>query len=239
MTDAGGAGGTAVSRLAAVLERISGAAARAGRPAGCARLVVVGKTFPPEDLADVVAAGQVRLGENRVQEAEAKAPHLPATVEWHLVGHLQGNKAARAARIFHWIHSLDSERLGRRLSAAAAAAGRRITLLAQVDFSGAPGRSGVAPEGVADLAASVRGLRAVRLSGLMTVPPQTPTAEGARPFYRRLRELAERLAGQGLLPTPFELSMGMSGDFEVAVEEGATLVRVGTAVLGERPPLRS
>jgi pyridoxal phosphate enzyme (YggS family) len=214
------------ARLASIQGRVAAAAQRAGRAAGEVRLVAVGKTFPVQRLAALVAAGQLRLGENRGQEAEGKAPHRPASVEWHLVGHLQSNKAARAARLFHWIHSLDGLPLARRLASAALAAARPLRELAQVDLAGGTAsRSGLAPGDLPDFLRQARALPGLDLTGLMTLPPLTATAAAARPYFRRLRELATQMAAAGLLPVPWELSMGMSGDYEVAVEEGATLVR--------------
>ena len=223
------------ARLEQVRERIRRAAHRSGRHPDQVRLVAVGKTFPADVLRRAVAAGQRRIGENRVQEAEAKAPELPGEIEWHLVGHLQGNKARRAAQLFDWIHSVDSPRLARRLSESAREAERHLDILVQVDLAGEPGRAGVAPGDLRPLLESIGPLSNLRLRGLMTLPPVTATPGGARPHFRRLRELKESAQRHGLLPERADLSMGMSGDYEIAVEEGATLVRVGSAVFGPRP----
>ncbi|MFQ5767774.1 MAG: YggS family pyridoxal phosphate-dependent enzyme, partial [Acidobacteriota bacterium] len=177
---------------------------------------------------------EFRLGENRVQEAEEKAASLGPDVEWHLVGHLQSNKAARAAALFHWIHGLDSQRLARRLSRAAMASGRRLKALVQVNLAAEPGKSGVAPLQLPELLAGVRNLEGVEVRGLMVIPPAGQ--EYARASFRRLGELAHDAMERGLLPQPLELSMGMSADFEIAIEEGATIVRVGSALFGRRSP---
>ncbi|MFQ5720248.1 MAG: YggS family pyridoxal phosphate-dependent enzyme [Acidobacteriota bacterium] len=222
-------------RLAHVRERIDAAARRAGRDPAGVRLVAVGKQFPVERLRDIVRAGHRRLGENRVQEAESKAADLAAAVEWHLIGHLQGNKARRAARIFDWVHTVDSLAVARRLAAGAREAGRSINLLVQVDLAGTRERSGVPPEDLCALLSDLAREVALPLRGLMTLPPRTPTAEGARPHFRHLAALARSAADEGLLPPHPDLSMGMSADYEIAVEEGATLVRVGSGIFGARP----
>ena len=225
------------ARLEAVRERVRLAAERGGYPADRVRIVGVGKTFPASLLRQVVSAGLRRLGENRVQEAEAKARELSGEVEWHLVGHLQSNKARRAARLFDWIHSVDSIRLAKRLSDAAREAARQLDILIQVDLAGEKTKFGLGPDDLRPALEAVHAMPGLRLRGLMTLPPQIPTAEQARPFFRRLRELGDEARGQGLLAERFDLSMGMSGDYEVAVEEGATLVRVGSAIFGPRPPV--
>jgi pyridoxal phosphate enzyme (YggS family) len=225
-------------RLAEVRRRIAGAEARAGRPPGSTGLVAIGKTFPADVLRTAVEAGQRRLGENRVQEAEEKIPALPADVEWHLVGHLQTNKARRAARLFQWVHSLDSVRLSRRLSEGAVEAGRAIKVLVQVKLAPEETKSGVTPGELPELLEAIGPLAGLDLRGLMILPPLEKDPEEVRPYFRRLRKLAEESAVRGLLPRDFDLSMGMSGDYEVAVEEGATLVRVGTALFGQRPRIR-
>jgi pyridoxal phosphate enzyme (YggS family) len=225
-------------RLAEIRRRIAAAEARAGRPPASARLIAIGKTFPAAVLRQAIEAGQRRLGENRIQEAEEKIPVLPPDVEWHLVGHLQSNKAGRAARLFHWIHSLDSVRLARRLSAAAQDAGRALEALVQVKLVAEESKSGVSPRELPELLEAAGPLPGLAVRGLMILPPLDPDPEETRPYFRRLRKLAEEAANQGLLPAHFELSMGMSHDYEVGVEEGATLVRVGTALFGSRTTVR-
>jgi pyridoxal phosphate enzyme (YggS family) len=225
-------------RLEAVRRRISAAEARAGRPPGSVGLVAIGKTYPAEVLRQALEAGQRRLGENRVQEAEEKIPALPPEVEWHLVGHLQSNKARRAARLFHWIHSLDSARLARRVSEGAVEAGKTVNVLVQVMLASEEAKTGVLPGELPELLSIVGPLPGLDLRGLMILPPLEKDPEETRPYFRRLRKLAEEASARGLLPASFVLSMGMSGDYEVAIEEGATLVRVGTALFGRRKPVR-
>ena len=225
------------ARLEAVRERVAQAAHRSGRHADAVRLVAVGKRFPVSVLRQVIEAGQRRLGENRVQEAEAKAEELDGEIEWHLVGRLQSNKARPAARLFDWIHSVDSARLARRLSGFAEEARRHLDILVQVDLAGTAGRSGVAPVDLLRLLEEIGPQPHLRLRGLMTLPPVTDEPAGARPYFRELRELAGEAQARGLLPERIDLSMGMSRDYVVAVEEGATLVRIGTALFGPRPLL--
>ena len=209
--------------VAAVRGRIAAAAARSGRDAASVTLVAVGKTKPLEDLLAAHAAGVTHFGENRVQEAETKFPLLPAGVTRHLIGPIQSNKAGRAAKIAEVIQTVDSADLARRLARAAEAAGKRLRVLIEVRLGGEATKAGVEPDDVAALADAIRALPALDLSGLMTIPPLGKT----QPHFATLRSLAEKL---GLR----ELSMGMSDDFEVAIEEGATLVRVGTAIFGSR-----
>jgi PLP dependent protein len=224
-------------RVAAVRERIARAAARAGRSAGEVTLVAVTKTHPPEAVREAFAAGVRAVGENRVQEAEGKVAALsdlaPRGLQWHLVGHLQSNKAKKAAALFDWVHSVDGAEVGRRLAEAAQAEGRRVQALVQVDLAGEETKFGLGEGELFPALESLRALPAVALLGLMVMPPYAEDAERARPYFRRLRELRDRAREKGLLEGS-ELSMGMSHDLEVAVEEGATLVRVGTAIFGER-----
>ena len=220
-------------RLQEILRRISTAESRAGRSPGGTRLVAISKTRSADTLGPLIAAGQRRFGENRIQEAAGKIAELAhESCEWHLVGHLQSNKAREAARLFHWIHSLDNVRLAEKLSAASGAQG--LMVLAQVDLAQQEGRAGVSPARLNELLQAAGALPGLTVRGLMVLPPMTEDPRDARPFFRRLRKLAETAATQGLLPTDFDLSMGMSRDYEVAVEEGATLVRVGTALFGPR-----
>ncbi len=219
-------------------ERIGRAASRVGRPAGDVRLVAVSKTHPIERVRAAAAAGQLDFGENRVQEALQKIQSgSDLALRWHLVGHLQANKARKAAAAFASIHSVDRLELLEALDRAAADAGTAPELLMQVDLAGEATKHGA---GVGDLRALVEAAgrcRAARLVGLMLLPPFFDDAELARPYFRRLRELRDGLVGDGVADggTLRELSMGMSHDFEVAVEEGATIVRVGTAIFGQRP----
>jgi pyridoxal phosphate enzyme (YggS family) len=211
------------SRVTEVKRRIAAAAARSGRAPESVLLVAVGKTYPLSDLLLAHAAGVRAFGENRVQEAEEKFPHLPTDAAGHLIGPIQSNKANRAVKVASVVETVDSEDLARRLDRAAAAAGKRLAVLVQVRLGEEATKSGVEPDAAAALVASVKALPALDLRGLMTVPPPGDT----RPHFAALRRLGETL---GLR----ELSMGMSDDFEAAVEEGATLVRVGSAIFGVR-----
>lgn len=209
--------------VAEVRRRIARAAERAGRDPAAVTLVAVTKTRPVEDLLLAHEAGVRHFGENRVQEAEAKFPSLPSGAVRHLIGPVQSNKASRAARIADVVETVDSAAIAARLSRAAAEAGKRLPVLVEVNTGGEATKAGVAPGEVAALVEEVRALPALELRGLMTIPPPGDT----RPHFVALRELARSLG----LP---ELSMGMSDDYEAAVEEGATTVRIGTALFGER-----
>jgi hypothetical protein len=211
------------ARLAEVKGRIASAAARCGRQPEDILLVAVGKTYPLEDLLAAYASGARAFGENRAQEAEEKFPGLPPDAAGHLIGPLQSNKVNRAVKIASVVETVDSLDLGRRLDRAAAASGKRLAVFVQVRLGGEVTKSGVEPAGVAKLVEAVRELPALDLRGLMTIPPPGET----RPHFAKLRELGETLS----LP---ELSMGMSDDFEAAIEEGATVVRVGSAIFGAR-----
>ena len=224
-------------RVAAVRERISRAAERAGRRPTDVQLVAVSKTQPPEAVREAFAAGLREFGENKVQEAEAKIAALADLraqgLHWHLVGHLQANKARKAAVLFDRVHSMDDRRLAERLEQAAAEEGKVLPLLAQVDLAGEETKFGIPESRLFATLDSVRGLKSVRVEGLMLLPPLSNDAEDMRPFFRRLRALRDQAVKEQLL-VGSELSMGMSHDLEVAVEEGATFVRVGTAIFGER-----
>jgi pyridoxal phosphate enzyme (YggS family) len=218
-------------RLADVQARIRAASARSGRPPTAVRLVAVSKTVGVGPIREALAAGVEILGENRVQEARDKISVLPP-VSWHLVGHLQTNKAKLAVALFELIHSLDSVRLAEELDRQGQQAGKRVRCLVEVNVADEPQKSGIAAGEVHDLLRATRSLPAVQIEGLMAVPPFLPDPEATRPYFRKLRELRDRLGGEGYrLP---ELSMGMSQDFEEAVEEGATMVRIGTAIFGPR-----
>jgi len=222
--------------LAAVRERIAAAAGRAGRDPSSIRLVAISKTVPAEYVRAACDAGHLEFGENKVQEALDKmdaTADLP--IKWHLVGHLQSNKAKRVGP-FHTIHSLDSAKLLRAVDVAAAAAGHSIDLLVQVDLAGEPTKHGAREDEVLPIFVAAREMRHARVVGLMLLPPAVGDPASARPFFRALRDVRQRLLDQGTEASMLrELSMGMSHDFEVAVEEGATLVRVGTAIFGARP----
>lgn len=219
-------------RLRAVRERIDAAARRAGRDPAQVQLLAVSKTFPARAVLEAADAGQRCFAENRVQEAEAKIPEVGRDLEWHLVGALQRNKARRAVELFDVIHSVDRPQLAHALQRAADAAGRRPRVLLQVNLDAEDQKSGAAPEALGALLDAVRACPALVPSGLMTIPRACDDPEEVRPSFARLAELAREL--RATEPRLVELSMGMSADFEVAVEEGATLVRVGTAIFGTR-----
>jgi hypothetical protein len=223
---------TLAERLQHVRERVAEAAARAGRPAGSVRLLAVSKTKPAEQIREAYAAGQRDFGENYVQELCAKAAALAdlTDIRFHLIGPLQRNKVKLVVPVVSLVHTVDRASLAEELSKRAAAAGRMLPVLLEVNVSGEASKAGCSPEEAPSLAAAVRELPGVALRGLMTIPPDTEDRELARPYFRRLRELRDALGAD--LP---ELSMGMSHDFEIAIEEGATIVRVGTAIFGARP----
>lgn len=225
-------------RVDAVRERITRAASRSGRPPGDVTLVAVSKTHPAEAVREAYACGLRDFGENKVQEAEAKDRDLAelraAGLRWHMIGHLQSNKAKKAAAFCDVVHSVDGVDLAARLDRAAAEAGRVLPVYVQVDLAREPRKSGVPEDDLFPLLEQAAGLRGLRVEGLMVLPPYAPDPEAARPHFRRLRELKDRARTAGLLVGD-GLSMGMTGDFEVAIEEGATIVRVGTALFGERP----
>ena len=215
---------------------MAAAAGAAGRDPSSIRLVAVSKTFPAQAVRDAYAAGQRDFGENRVQEALQKIGETAdLTIRWHLLGHLQSNKARKAGPAFAMVQSVDSVELIQKLDVAAADAGQAPGLLIQVDLAGEATKFGVVPGEVPRLFEAAAACRAAQVVGLMTLPPVPDTPEDARPYFRRLRELKDEWLAAGV-PAPMlrELSMGMSGDFEVAIEEGATIVRVGTAIFGSR-----
>lgn len=215
------------ANLEHVRERIAAAAARAGRRASDVLLIGVSKTVDVERIRAAVAAGLPALGENRVQEAKGKVAELGRPVPWHLVGHLQTNKVKDALPLFDVIQSLDRLALAQELDRRSRAAGRIVDALLEVNVGVEAQKSGFAPDAIGEALEAIAKLDTLRVRGLMTIPP-VGTAEESRRWFRALRELGER---HGLT----ELSMGMSADFEVAIEEGATMVRVGTAIFGPRP----
>ena len=227
---------TIAGRLTAIRERIDAAARSAGRDPSSVRLIAVSKTFPLAAIREAWAAGHRDFGENRVQEGLRKideASDLP--IRWHLIGHLQTNKARRAVEAFYTIQSVDSVELLEKLDRMAADAGAAPELLIQVDLARESTKFGAPPDEARRLLDAAGRCRAVRTIGLMTLPPLPDTPEDARPWFRQLRELRDRWMADGVPAAMLrELSMGMSGDFEVAVQEGATMVRVGTAIFGSR-----
>jgi pyridoxal phosphate enzyme (YggS family) len=227
---------TIADRLTDIRGRIAAAARSAGRDPSSVRLVAVSKTFSSEAIREAYAAGQREFGENRVQEALQKiGSAADLDIRWHLLGHLQTNKAKKAAPAFSTIHSVDSVELVERIDAAAADAGRTPELLIQVDLAGEATKFGVPPAEVPQLFDAAARCRAARLTGLMALPPVPESPEDARPWFRRLRELRDEWRAAGVPPPMLaELSIGMSGDFEVAIQEGSTMVRIGTAIFGTR-----
>lgn len=212
--------------------RMAVALAQSGRSAGAVRLIAVSKTFPAEAIAEAHAAGQIQFGENRVQELIDKAPRLPTDCEWHLIGHLQQNKVRQALTYAAWIHSVDSLRLLNRINLLATEMGVTPGILLEVNVSGEESKFGLAPDAVEAVLEAGRGGPA-RCRGLMTVAPLEASTSELRAVFAGLRRLRDRLAGNTGLELP-ELSMGMSSDFEIAIAEGATLVRVGSAIFGRR-----
>lgn len=220
-------------RLARVRERMALACARAGRAVDSVELIAVSKTHGPEAVAEAVSCGLRVMGENKVQEARAKIPLCPSGLQWHLIGHLQSNKAHAAVELFDVIHSVDSLKLLHLLDRAGDALGRRVRLLIEVNVSGEASKFGAKPDEVPGLLETANALSRLEVVGLMTMAPLAPEAEKARPHFRRLREYRDRWSASTGTPLP-ELSMGMSHDFEVAIEEGATCIRVGTLLFGAR-----
>ena len=225
--------------IAQVRERIAAAARRAGRNPEEVTLMAVSKTFPAERIREACAAGLRVFGENRVQEFAGKADAVRGlpNAEWHLIGHLQSNKAAKATELFDAVDSIDSVRLAEKLNASAEAAGKTLSVLIEINVGGEQAKSGVAA-GPGELEQILQGAprwKNLAVRGLMTVPPYTEDPEGARAYFRHLREIREGISARRLPAVSMDvLSMGMSHDFEVAIEEGATCVRVGTAIFGER-----
>jgi pyridoxal phosphate enzyme (YggS family) len=220
-----------------IRDRIAAAALACGRQPEEITLVAVSKNFPAECIHAALAAGQFHFGENRVQEAESKIPGFRATpdLRWHMIGRLQSNKAQRAAELFNVIHSVDSIKLARRLSQAAVSLGKILSILIQVDLGHEETKFGAERREVADITSAILNLQGLRLDGLMTIPPFFEEPNRVRPYFAALRELSHSLAGEmpGCLGCG-HLSMGMSHDFEIAIREGATIVRIGTAIFGER-----
>jgi hypothetical protein len=230
--------------IARVQERIAAAAKKAGRDPNGIALMAVTKTMPPERIRAAYQAGLRLFGENRVQEFTEKSDFIADLhgAEWHLIGHLQSNKAAKAATLFDAVDSIDSLRLAEKLDAAAQKAGRTVRVLIEVNVGGESAKSGVAPVSseFEEMLRAAPDLKSLQIRGLMTVPPFTASPEGARPYFSVLRRIRDEVANRKLPSVSMdELSMGMSHDFEVAIEEGSTCVRVGTAIFGARPKMDS
>jgi pyridoxal phosphate enzyme (YggS family) len=221
------------SNLAEIRQRIGAACARANRAAGSVALLAVSKTHPPEAVAAAAAAGLRLFGESKIQEARAKIPQCPGHLRWHFIGHLQSNKCREAVELFAMIQGVDSLALAREINKRAEQAAKTMPVLLEVNAAGEASKFGYHPEQLLAEWRDLAALPRLEIHGLMTVPPYATDPEKARPHFRRLRELKTRC--EELLGAPLpQLSMGMSGDFEVAIEEGATLVRIGTALFGKR-----
>ena len=227
-------------RFCRIHDRIARAATRAGRNPDDVSLMAVSKTQPSASIIEAYRAGQRLFGENRVQEFADKFPALTALTdaEFHMIGHLQSNKTAKAAEIFHAVDSIDSDKLAQRLNDAGQNLGKTLDVLIEMNIGGEKAKSGIAPDHpeLESILTQAPGWPHLHIRGLMTVPPFTEDPEGARPYFRKLRELRDRLAARQLPSVNLDvLSMGMSHDFEVAIEEGSTCVRIGTAIFGTRP----
>ncbi|HEV2329100.1 MAG TPA: YggS family pyridoxal phosphate-dependent enzyme [Verrucomicrobiae bacterium] len=219
--------------LAAIQQRIHAACSRAGRDNQSVMLLAVAKTQSAEAIEEAVRCGQFFFGENKVQEAKAKIPSSPGRAHWHFIGHLQSNKARDAVGLFEMIHSVDSLELAREISKRCEQASKEMSVLLEVNVAGESSKFGYKPERVQAELKELGLLPRIALQGLMTIPPFATDPEKSRPHFRRLRELKEQC--EEILGAPLRhLSMGMSGDFEIAIEEGATIVRVGTALFGPR-----
>ncbi len=225
--------------IAVIHERIAAAARRAGRRPEEIALMAVSKTHPAERIREAYAAGLRLFGENRVQEFASKAATLAdlAGADWHMIGHLQSNKAGKAAELFAAVDSVDSVKLAEKLNAAARSMGKRMAVLIEINVGGEAAKTGVAPDSreLEELLLAAPRFEQLEFCGLMTVPPFTDDPEDARPYFRKVRELRDAIAARKLLAVRTDvLSMGMSHDFEVAITEGSTCIRVGTAIFGER-----
>lgn len=225
---------TIADNLSVILERIRKAEQAAGRPQGSVKLVAVSKTFPAADVRECLAAGQHIFGENRVQEGLSKIPEVPGEAEWHLIGPLQKNKVRKALQGFSVIHSVDSLKLAQFIDSVAGQLGIRARVLFEVHVGGEESKFGFEPDALQNEWSEITGLEHLDPLGLMCIPPPVDDPQQARPYFRQLRELRDALASPEH-PLP-ELSMGMSHDFETAIAQGATYVRVGTAIFGGRPP---
>ena len=223
--------------LERVREHIAQAVAKAGRTAGDIELVAITKTHPAEKVREAIETGQTLFGESRVQEARAKIPELPSNVRWHFVGHLQKNKIRHALPLFELFHSVDSLALAQEMNRIAADEGMHPRVLLEVNVAGEGSKFGFAPERLLAEIESLLALQRLSILGLMTIPPLADKAEPSRRYFIQLRELRDRLQMEFHVDLP-QLSMGMTQDFPIAVEEGATLVRVGTAIFGERSKLK-
>ncbi len=228
---------TIESRFNQIRDRVEAAAERSGRPGSSVRIIAVSKHRTVEEIEEALRAGVMEIAENRVQEADHKHRLLKdKELIWHLVGHLQGNKVKYAVQMFDWIHSLDSVKLAERIDRLAAEIGKRQRVLVQVDLAGEETKSGLPAAGIFEDLEKMGKLEHLSVEGFMVLPPFLPDTEDVRPYFSRLRDLRDEARKREIFAGPLaELSMGMTHDFEVAIEEGATMVRIGTALFGERP----
>ena len=219
--------------LILIQQRIAAACARTGRAADSVTLLAVSKSHPPETIRAAVDSGQLLFGENKIQEAKAKIPLCPSRARWQFIGHLQSNKVRDAVELFELIQGVDSLNIAQEISKRADQAGKTMPILLEVNVAGEGSKFGYTPDKLLAELNTLNALPRIEVHGLMAIPPFTPVPEKARPFFQKLRELKSQCENILGAPLP-QLSMGMSGDFEVAIEEGATLVRIGTALFGER-----
>jgi len=225
------------ANLSSVRQRMHAACERVGRDPASVLLLAVTKSQPPETVSAAAALGLTLFGENRVQEAKAKIPQCSSPLRWHMIGHLQTNKGRDAVELFAMIQSVDSLHLAQELNKRAEQAAKTLPVLLEVNLAGEASKFGYPPERLLAELKTLNALPRLEIHGLMTMPPWAPEPERARPYFRQLRELKAR--GEQALGAPLpHLSMGMTGDFEVAIEEGATIIRVGTALFGERPAVK-
>lgn len=222
------------ANLQSIQNRIDDACARAGRDPKSVTFMAVSKGQPPEAIRAAADAGLVVFGESKVQEAKAKIPLCPGRLRWQMIGHLQSNKCRDAVALFEMIQSVDSPALATEINKCAEKAGKTVPILLEVNVAGESSKFGFTPESVEAALPAINALPRIEIHGLMTIAPWGPDPDKVRPFFRKLREVKERCEGVLGAPLP-QLSMGMSGDFEVAIEEGATLVRIGTSLFGPRP----
>lgn len=219
--------------LASIQQRIHAACVRVGRDENTVTLLAVSKTHPPETIREAVDCGQLLFGENKIQEAKAKIPLCPGKARWQFIGHLQSNKVRDAVELFEMIQGVDSLNIAKEISKRAEQAAKTMPILLEVNVAGEGSKFGYAPDQLLAELNELNALPRIEIHGLMAIPPYTPVPEKARPYFQKLRELKERAEAVLGAPLP-QLSMGMSGDFEVAIEEGSTMVRIGTALFGER-----
>jgi len=224
-----------VSNIMIIRQRMAAAAQRSGRDPGDIQLMAVSKTIPPEHIREAADAGITLFGENYVQEAREKIPAISQDVSWHMIGHLQTNKVKYVVNLFHWIHSVDRLELAQELDKRARLNQRTLKVLIEVNVSGEASKSGMEPSRVLELVRQTSGLPHLNVRGLMTMPPYSDDPEQSRPYFQALSQLRDEISVAAIPNIRMdELSMGMTDDFEVAIEEGATIIRVGRAIFGER-----